>query len=186
MKSGGRTYGKIIGSYKINVLRKKYPESTKLEQITFLNISAWKMSDLYIYIANLDLPHVNAFRKRATPIHLLIVFDRSSSEVVASEITWHASSVEFSRVWLFVTPWTAAHQASLSITNSWSFLKFMSIELVLPSSHFILCHPLILPPSIFPSIRVFSNESVLRIRWPNYWSFWWVLPMNIQDLFPLR
>ena len=134
MKSGGRTYGKIIGSYKINVLRKKYPESTKLEHITFLNISAWKMSDLYIYIANLDLPHVNAFRKRATPIHLLIVFDRSSSEVVALEITWHASSVEFSRVWLFVTPWTAAHQASLSITNSWSFLKFMSIELVLPSS----------------------------------------------------
>ena len=70
-----------------------------------------------------------------------------------------------------MTPWTAAHQASLSITNSWSLLKLLSIELVMPSSHLILCHPLLLPPSIFPSIRVFSNESVLHIRWPKYWSF---------------
>ena len=70
-----------------------------------------------------------------------------------------------------VTPWTAAHQASLSITNSWSLLKLMSTESVMPSNHLILCHPLFLPPSIFPSIRVFSNESVLRIRWPKYWSF---------------
>ena len=72
---------------------------------------------------------------------------------------------------LFVTPWTAAHQASLSITNSWSLLKLMSIKLVMPSNHFILCRPLLLPPSIFPSITVFSNESVLHIRWPKYWSF---------------
>ena len=72
---------------------------------------------------------------------------------------------------LFVTPWTAAHQTSLSITNSWGLLKLMSIELVMPSSHLILCHPLLLAPSIFPSIRVFSNESVLDIRWPKYWSF---------------
>ena len=79
--------------------------------------------------------------------------------------------VQFSRVQLFVTPWTSAHQASLSITNSWSLLKLMSIELVMPSNHLILCHPLSLLPSIFPSIRVFSNESVLRIRWPKYWSF---------------
>ena len=71
---------------------------------------------------------------------------------------------------LFVTPWTAVHQASLSITNSWSLLKFMSIESVMPSSHLILCHPLLLP-SIIPSIRVFSSESVLCIRWPKYWSF---------------
>ena len=70
-----------------------------------------------------------------------------------------------------MTPWTAACQASLSITNSRSLLRFMSIESVMPSSHLILCHPLLLPPSIFPSIRVFSNESVLRIRWPKYWSF---------------
>ena len=72
---------------------------------------------------------------------------------------------------LFVTPWTAAHQASLSITNSWSLLKLMSIKLVMPSNHFILCRPLLLPPSTFPSIRVVSNESVLHIRWPKYWSF---------------
>ena len=70
-----------------------------------------------------------------------------------------------------MTPWTAARQASLFITNSWSLLKLMSIELVMPSNHLILCHPLLLPSSIFPSIRVFSNELILRIRWPKYWSF---------------
>ena len=74
-------------------------------------------------------------------------------------------------VWLFVTPWTAARQASLSITNSQGLLKLMSIELMMPSNHLILCHLFLLPPSIFPSIRVFSNESVLRIRWPKYWHF---------------
>ena len=76
----------------------------------------------------------------------------------------------FSCLRLFATPWTAAHQASLSITNSRSLLKLMSIESVMPSKRLILCHPLLLP-SIFPSIRVFSNESVLCIRWPKYWSF---------------
>ena len=76
-----------------------------------------------------------------------------------------------SRVLLFATPWTAACQASLSITNSQSLPKLMSIESVMPSNHLILCCPLLLLPSIFPSIRVFSNESVLRIRWPKYWSF---------------
>ena len=70
-----------------------------------------------------------------------------------------------------MTPWTAARQPSLSITNSWSLLKLMSIESLMPSNHLILCHPLLLPPSIFPSIRVFSYESALRIRWPKYWSF---------------
>ena len=70
-----------------------------------------------------------------------------------------------------MTPWTAAHQASLSITNSPSLLKLMSIELVMPSNHLILCHPLLLLPSSFPSIRVFLNETVLRIGWPKYWSF---------------
>ena len=70
-----------------------------------------------------------------------------------------------------VTPWTAAGQAFLSITNPWNLLKLMSIESVMPSSHLILCHPLHLPPSIFPSIRVFSTESVLPIRWPKYWNF---------------
>ena len=75
-----------------------------------------------------------------------------------------------SHIWLFATSWTAAHQASLSITNSQSLLKLMSIELVMPSNHLILCCPLLLP-SVFPSIRVFSNESVLPIRWLKYWSF---------------
>ena len=82
------------------------------------------------------------------------------------------SSVQsLSRVWLFLTPWTAARQASLTITNSRSLRKLMSIESVMPSNHLILSHPLLLPPSIFPSIRVFSSETVLRIRWPKYWSF---------------
>ena len=76
-----------------------------------------------------------------------------------------------SHVRLFATPWTAAHQASLSITNSRSLLKLMSIALVMPSNHLILCYPLLLSPSILPSIRVFSNELVLPIRWPKYWSF---------------
>ena len=82
------------------------------------------------------------------------------------------SSVQFLRcVWLFATPWTAAYQASLSITNSWSPPKPMSIELVMPSNHLIPWCPLLLLPSIFPNIRVFSSESVLCIRWPKYWSF---------------
>ena len=82
------------------------------------------------------------------------------------------SSVQsLSHVRLFATPWNAARQASLSITNSWSLLKLMFIESVMPYNHLILCHPLLLLPSIFPSIRVFLNESVLCIRWPKYWSF---------------
>ena len=82
------------------------------------------------------------------------------------------SSVQsLSRVWLFATPWIAAHKASLSITNSWNSPKLTSIESVMPSSHLILCHPLLLLPSIPPSIRVFSKESTLRMRWPKYWSF---------------
>ena len=72
---------------------------------------------------------------------------------------------------LFETPWTAARQASLSVTNSWSLLRLMSIKSVMPSNNLILCHPLLLLPSVFPSIRVFSNESALRMRWPKFWSF---------------
>ena len=94
------------------------------------------------------------------------------------------SSVQsLSRVRLFVTPWITACQASLSITNSWSLLKLMSVESVMPSSHFILCHPLLLLPPIPPSIRVFSNESALRIRWSFSFS---VSPSNeYSDWFPL-
>ena len=84
---------------------------------------------------------------------------------------WFSSVQLLSRVRLFVTPWTTACQASLSITNSWSLPKLMSIELAMPSNHLILCRPLLLLPSIFPNIRVFSNESALCIRWPKYWSF---------------
>ena len=91
------------------------------------------------------------------------------------------SSVQsLSCVQLFATPWTTARQASLSITNSWSLLKPLSIESVMPSNHLILCHPLLLLRSIFPSIRVFSNESVIRIRWPKYWSFSFnISPSNV-------
>ena len=90
-------------------------------------------------------------------------------------------------VQLFATPWIAAYQASLSITHSQSLRKLMSIELVMPSNHLILYRPLLLPPSIFPNIRVFSNESVLRFRWPKYWSFSFSISpsKSIQDWYPL-
>ena len=90
-------------------------------------------------------------------------------------------------VWLFATPWTAAHQASLSFTISQSLLKLTSIESVMPFNHLILCCPLLFLPSIFPSIRVFSSDSALPIRWQKYWSFSFsiILPMSIQDWFPL-
>ena len=93
------------------------------------------------------------------------------------------SSVQLlSCLWFFATPWTAACQASMPITNSQSLLKLMSIESMIPANHPILCHPLLLPPSIFPSIRVFSNESVLRIRGPKFWSF----SFSFSPLFPLE
>ena len=102
----------------------------------------------------------------------------SSSPVLPGEKgLWTPCPVQFSSVQslicvqLFAIPWTAACQASLSIINFWSLLKLMSIESVMPSNHLILCRPLLLLPSIFPSIRVFSNESVLNIRWPKYWHF---------------
>ena len=91
------------------------------------------------------------------------------------------SSVQLlSCVQLFGTPWTAAHQASLSITNPQGLLKLMFIESVMQSNHLILCHPLLLLPSIFPNIRVFSNKSVLRIRWPKYWSFSFNISPSIE------
>ena len=108
--------------------------------------------------------------------------------IIQIKITVQFSSVQLlSHVRLFVTPWTAARQASLSITNPWSLLKLMSIESVMPSNHLILYRPLLLPPSIFPSIGVFSNESVLHIRWKSIGilALASVLPMNIQDWSPL-
>ena len=95
----------------------------------------------------------------------------SSSSTNPSPIYLLSSVQLLSPVWLFVTPWTAACQASLSFTNSQSLHKLMSIESVMPSNHLILCCPLLFPPPIPASIRVFSNESVFRIRWPKYWSF---------------
>ena len=115
------------------------------------------------------------------------LFEKVYNSYFYSFLRQFSSVQSLSRVWLFVTPWTAAHQAFLSITNSWSLLKHMSIELVMPSNHLILWHPLFLPPSIFPSIRVFSNDSI-HIRWPKFWSFSFNISpfINIQDWFPLR
>ena len=100
----------------------------------------------------------------------------SNKQQEGCKSTWaEDQSIQFSSVsqpiWLFATPWTAAHQVSLSITNSWHLLKLMCIESVKPFNHLIFCPPFLLPSSIFPSIRVFSNELVLCIRWPKYWSF---------------
>ena len=119
------------------------------------------------------------FKVWYTPVHIegyhrTLLAQNNTAEVQGT--TWkailHFSSVHsFSRVPLFVTPWTEACQDSLSITNSWSLIKFMFIESVMPSNCVILCRPLLLLPSIFPSIRVFSNESILHNRWPKCWSF---------------
>ena len=122
-------------------------------------------------------PHKPCLWRTVTTCPMTTLWKALSSEIVFTWSDSKFSSVQFisvqslSRVQLFATPWTAARQASLSITNSWSPPKPMSIELVMPSNHLILCQPLLLLPSIFPSIRVFSNESVLCIRWPKYWSF---------------
>ena len=105
-------------------------------------------------------------------LNSVVIVQRQQHVRERVQLFFNMSSVQsFSCVWLFMTPGTAAHQASLSITKSRSLLKLMSIESVMPSNYLILCYPLLLLPSIFPSIRVFSNESVLHIRWPRYWSF---------------
>ena len=110
-----------------------------------------------------------AHLSRGFPVGLV---PRHYPSQIPKSVNAQFSSVQsLSHVRLFATPWTAAHQASLSIANSPSLLKLMSIELVMPSSHLILCCPLLLLPSIFPSFRIFSNESTLHIRWPKYWSF---------------
>ena len=111
-------------------------------------------------------------KKKSTDSHCTLHLTDSAWQPLIYYLLHQFSSVQsLSRVQLFATPWTAACQTSLSITSSWSLPKPMSIELVMPSNHFFLCHPLLLLPSIFPSTRVFSNESTLRIRWPKYWSF---------------
>ena len=111
------------------------------------------------------------FKKKRTSFQILFSCYKRENEHQKCSVTWLSSVQLLRHVRLFAPPWTAAHQASLSITNSRSLLKLMSIESVMPSNHLILCRPLLLLTSIFPSIRVFSNESVLCIRWPKYWSF---------------
>ena len=111
------------------------------------------------------------------------IYKKKKLSIKLDGISCQFSSVQsLSPVRLFGTPWTAARQASLSITNSWSLLKLMSIESVVPSNHLILCRPLLLSPSIFSSIRVFSNESALHIKWPMYWSFTFnISPSNVYS-----
>ena len=111
------------------------------------------------YSLSLSPPLLLQLSSQVLPLHLCIY------SVQFSSFQW------LSRVWLLTTPWTPAHQASLSITSSQSPPKPIYIESVMPSNHLILCHPLVLLPSIFPSIRVFSDESAVHIRWPKYWSF---------------
>ena len=119
----------------------------------------------------MSIPSKGIYKFDAISIKIQMAFF-TEIEKTSLKFSWTHSSVQLlSRVQFFVTPWTAARQASLSNTNSWSLLRLMSIESVMPSNHLILCHPLLLLPSIFHSIRVFSNESVLHIRWPKYWSF---------------
>ena len=115
---------------------------------------------------------MSPFSSKMTRVHQTLQFVFFVNLLGYSVQFFLFSSVQpLSHVQLFATPWTAARQASLSITNSWSLLKLTSIESVMPSNHLILCCLLLLPPSIFPNIRVFSNESVFHIRWPKYWSF---------------
>ena len=124
------------------------------------------MKCVLIVVVRIDPLSAPSSQQRSNPYFFIV-----SSNIQYKWLSLSCFVLQFSSVvqsCLTMTPRTAARQASLSITNSWSLLKLMSIELVMPSNHLILCHPLLLLPSIFPSIRVFSNESVLRIRWPKY------------------
>ena len=137
--------------------------------VTWHNLTVFRLSNASIICSFLFLSSIPWYKFIifCLTIHLL-----KGIWVVSCFRQLLISSVQsLSHFWLFATPWIAARQATLSITNSWNLFKLMSIELVMPSNHLILCHPLFLPPSTFPSIRVFSNESVLPIRWPKYWSF---------------
>ena len=140
--------------------------------------------------------YINIHKSEYIYIYEVLIFSTfiTSSVLTIQFLSWfmcatfNISSVQsLSLVRLFATPWIAARQASLSITNSRTSLKLMSIESVMPSSHLILCRPLLLWPPSPPSIRVFSNESTLRVRWPKYWSFSFsIRTMNTQDWSPLE
>ena len=149
----------------------------------------WSYIQLYCHVAHLLCLHTLqvavGLNKELDPVVLqstkaflspVFLHYRKQASFSLHDLPWvpmgKFSSVQLlSRVRLFATPWTAAHQASLSITSSRSLLKLMSIKWVMPSNHLILCRPLLLPPSIFPSVRIFANKSVLCIRWPKYCSF---------------
>ena len=139
--------------------------------VGFCHTLTW-ISCMYTYFSSLLSHHPTSH-----PIPLLKVISEHWNwapcdiEHFSTDYLTFSSVQSLRRGWLFVTPWTAALQASLSITNSWLDTQTMSIELMMPSNHLILCCPLLLPPSIFCSIRIFSNKSALCIRWPKYWSF---------------
>ena len=118
---------------------------------------------------------------------LLYMIELLFAESIHGRVRNWSSVQLLSHIWLFETLWTEAHQASLSITNFRSLLKLVSTKLVMPSNHLIFCLPFLLPPSIFPNIRVFSNQSVLHIRWPKYWSFSFSINLSsdIQDWFTI-
>ena len=149
--------------------------------MTFTEKNTCKLNVWLQDSSNLHLPHTSflSFSKKKYKtsnvshyIQMDTQFGRWPSDSQIRKPSFGLSSVKsLSHVRPFATPWTAARQASLSITNSWSLLKLMSIVSVMSSNHLILCHPLLLLPLIFLSIKVFSNESVVRIRWPKYWSF---------------
>ena len=138
------------------------PPPNSLEQSPYSNWEAISQAISLIKVLNKAETHqsyiVCFFQLTETRVFILLSVQFSSVQLL-------------NHIWFFATTWTAARQASLPLTNSCSLLKLMSIKLVVPSNHLILCWPLLLPPSVFPSIRVFSNESVLRIRWTKYWSF---------------
>ena len=131
--------------------------------ITIISIKIFWISQYSEYITTSTAPWFQSL--------IFCLYFRQCIKIFILISRFSQSVQSLSCVWLFVTPWTAACQASMSITNSWSLPELISLESVMPSNHLILCRPLLLPPSIFPSIRVFSSESVLRIRWPKYWSF---------------
>ena len=136
----------------------------------FCNLVAWRSAEpqWYIQLRDSCFYGKSCYQKHNTWLTHAHIFKKNLNDSDPIPISILSSVQLLSSIRLFVTPWTAAHQATLSITNSWSLFKFMSIKSVIPSNHLILCHPLLLPPSMFPSIRVFSNESVLHIRWPQY------------------
>ena len=152
-------------------IKPKFPVSFAFTNVFLTYLATWevhrRINNKYFFFKRQKKP------KKKPDIYCLTFsnFQNLSAKYLAILGIQFSTVQSLSRVWLFATPWTAACQSSLSITNSHSLPKFMLIESVMPSSHLIFCCPLLLPPSVFPSIRVFSNESAVSIRWPKYWSF---------------